>query len=424
MRISELKEKIENGALKEYDALYADIEAAKERFINAIGKFEKLYGSEREIFVFSVPGRSEISGNHTDHNAGCVLAGAIDRDAIAIVAKSTEGQIRVFSEGYPEDTVLISEACDANNYARHSSVSLIAGTVNAFTERGYTVGGFDAYITSDVLKGSGISSSAAYEVMIGNILNHLYNGGKVSNKRIAELSQYAENVFFGKPCGLMDQMACAVGGFVYMDFEKPGEAFIEPIDFSLSDKGYTLCIVNTGGNHADLNEDYASVPAEMRSAAAQLGGEVLRGFSEEDVIKAIPEIRKAAGDRAVLRALHFVRENKRVQLAREALSAGSIEKFFGAVRSSGHSSFEYLQNVYTTKNPGEQGLSLALAITDGFLSADEGAFRVHGGGFAGTVQAYIKKDRVEDYERLMNSVFGDGAVMKLNIRPLGAVRLF
>ncbi|MBQ5634588.1 MAG: galactokinase, partial [Clostridia bacterium] len=347
MRISELKEKIENGALKEYDALYADIEAAKERFINAIGKFEKLYGSEREIFVFSVPGRSEISGNHTDHNAGCVLAGAIDRDAIAIVATSTEGQIRVFSEGYPEDTVLISEACDANNYERHSSVSLIAGTVNAFGERGYTVGGFDAYITSDVLKGSGISSSAAYEVLLGTIMSHLYNDGAVKAEELAKIAQYAENEYFGKPCGLMDQMAAAVGGFVYIDFENKEEPIVEPIAFSLNDKEYSLCIVNTGGNHADLNDDYASVPSEMFGVAKLLGRDVLRGLTEEDIIKNINNIRRVAGDRAVLRSLHFIRENDRVSKIKEALKANDLDTFFKLVLKSGSSSFEYLQNVYS-----------------------------------------------------------------------------
>ena len=260
--------------------------------------------------------------------------------------------------------------------------------------------------------------------MIGNILNHLYNGGAVKNQRVAELSQYAENVFFGKPCGLMDQMACAVGGFVYMDFEDPNAALITPIDFSLSAAGYTLCIVNTGGNHADLNDDYASVPAEMKAVAKILGGEVLREISEEQIIASSAVIREKEGDRALLRALHFVRENKRVSKAKSALINKDIKEFFACVDSSGRSSFEYLQNVYTTKNVSEQGLSLALALTHGFNDGSVKAFRVHGGGFAGTVQAYVHKDDVSEYESLMSRVFGDGVVMKLNIRPVGACRLF
>ena len=424
MKANELKKHIIEGGLKAYAHLYSDPDVMVSRFVKAIDEFVANFGDERELFILSAPGRSEILGNHTDHNRGTVLAGAIDRDIIAVAAKNEGGTIRFKSEGYGLELLEIEKTADPSAFANYTSGALIAGLVRGFINDGYSVGGFDAYTTSDVLKGSGISSSAAYEVMIGNILNHLYNDGVVKNQRIAELSQYAENVFFGKPCGLMDQMACAVGGFVYMDFADPKSAAIRPIDFSLSAKGYSLCIVNTGGNHADLNDDYASVPAEMKAVAGLLGGEVLRPYTEEDIIAAIPAIRQKAGDRAVLRALHFVRENKRVEMAREALIAGDVDGFFDCVRRSGRSSFEYLQNVYTTKNPGEQGLSLALALTDGFLAEGEGAFRVHGGGFAGTVQAYIKKERVEDYERLMNSVFGEGAVMKLNIRPDGAVRLF
>ena len=424
MKANELKRIIKDGALDAYKHLYADTATTAERFIKAIDEFTAAFGEEREIYILSAPGRSEILGNHTDHNRGCVLAGAIDRDIIAVAAKNDDGVIRLRSEGYGLDTVEIAKTDDPKNFKDFSSSALIAGLVRGFINDGFSVGGFDAYTTSDVLKGSGISSSAAYEVMIGNILNHLYNGGAVKNQRVAELSQYAENVFFGKPCGLMDQMACAVGGFVYMDFEDPNAALITPIDFSLSAAGYTLCIVNTGGNHADLNEDYASVPLEMKKVAAILGGEVLRGYAEADMINAIPKIREEAGDRAVLRALHFVRENERVLRARDALIGGKLDSFFDTVKASGNSSFKYLQNVYTTKNVSEQGLSLALALTDGFLSDGEGAFRVHGGGFAGTIQAYIRRERVAEYEALMNSVFGEGAVMKLNIRPEGAVRLF
>jgi len=423
MKPTQLKEFLKGGALSAYSHLYADVEKQTERFINAIDKFVLNYG-ERDISVFSVPGRSEISGNHTDHNNGAVLAGAIDRDIIAVVAKNDDGIIRFRSEGYSEDVVKIKNTKNPQAFERYSSASLIAGVVNGFEKGGYTVGGYDAYATSEVLKGSGISSSAAYEVMIGNILNHLYNDGGIDNTEVAKIAQYAENEYFGKPCGLMDQMACAVGGFVYIDFENPVSPIVEPIDFSLTEAGYTLCIVNTGGNHADLNEDYASVPGEMKAVAKLLGRDVLRGLNEEIIYKNMSALRRNAGDRAILRSLHFIRENERVMHLCEALKEGKITRVFDIINKSGNSSFEYLQNVYTTKNVREQGISLALALTDGFLGNSRGAFRVHGGGFAGTVQAFIKTKAVHEYVELMDGVFGDGSTSVFNIRSVGACKLF
>ena len=423
MNAQELKNHINGGALSAFSAIYADIEAQKQRYIAAIDKFVELYGAEMEISVLSVPGRSELLGNHTDHNAGKVLAGAIDRDVIAVVSPN-EGKVNILSEGYPQESVDLALANDPKAFADFTSAALIAGVADGLVKNGYKVGGFDAYITSDVLKGSGISSSAAYEVMIGNIFNHLYNGGKIENTEIAKISQYAENVFFGKPSGLMDQMACAVGGFVYIDFENASAPVIEPISFSLSDNGYELCIVNTGGNHADLNDDYASVPAEMKGVAALLGQEKLRGLTEADIIGAAAKIRATLGDRAFMRALHFIRENDRVECGKDALIRGDMAEFFSTVTASGTSSFKYLQNVYTVKNVGEQGLSLALALTDGMPAGAVGASRVHGGGFAGTIQAYVKREYTDAYIRLMDSVFGEGAVMRLNVRPLGAIKVF
>lgn len=421
MKASEIKTKICGGALKKYSELYRDPDKQKTRFLSLIDTFVSLYG-DSDIALLSVPGRSEISGNHTDHNRGCVLAGAIDRDVIAVAARNNDGVIRFYSEGYEREEILLSDCTDPTKFDNYTSASLIAGTVGGFLERGYTAGGFDIAMTSEVLKGSGISSSAAFEVMIGNALNHLYNGGEISNVEVAKIAQYAENVYFGKPCGLMDQMACAVGGFVYIDFSDPVDPVVEPIAFSLDSEGYALCIVNTGGNHADLNEDYASVPREMKAVASTLGREVLSGVTEEELVARIPHLRESLGDRAVLRALHFIRENKRVKRAKEALLDGDIDEFFRAVNESGSSSFKYLQNVYTTVNVREQGLSLSLALAEEYLG-DEGASRVHGGGFAGTVQVFVKKDRLAGLVSLMDSVFGDGSAMALSVRPVGATAL-
>ena len=424
MKASELIKHLNDGALAKYSALYADIEATKERFITAINEFTATYGDDRDIAIFSVPGRSEIIGNHTDHNCGEVMAGAINRDIIAVAARNDEGVVRFRSEGYSEDRIKLSDVSSPDNFRKFTSRALVAGMAQAFVNAGHAIGGYDAYSCTEVLKGSGLSSSAAFEVMVGNILNHLYNGGTIDNQEIAKYAQFSENVYFGKPCGLMDQMACAVGGFVYIDFEDNKNPVVESVDFSLAGAGYSLCIVNTGGNHANLNADYASVPAEMKSVAEHFGKPVIRGLDESDILGAAMQLREKVGDRAILRALHFVRENKRVEAARDALKTEELDKFFSIILESGRSSFEYLQNVYTTINVAEQGLSLALAVTDGFLADKGGAYRVHGGGFAGTIQAFVKNEHLDAYVALMNSVFGEGAAMPLNIRPVGAAKLF
>lgn len=423
MKASELIRHINEGGLKKYSALYSDINAQAERVTRAVSEFITNYG-DKDVFLLSVPGRSEIIGNHTDHNNGKVMAGALNRDILAVVAKNDEGLIRFCSEGYSKDQIRISDVSNRDKFRKFTSRALVAGVVNAFINAGHTVGGYDAYSCTEVLKGSGLSSSAAFEVMVGNILNHLYNGGNIDNQKIAKYAQYSENVYFGKPCGLMDQMACAVGGFVYIDFENNQAPTVESVDFSLARAGYSLCIVNTGGNHANLNDDYASVPAEMKAVASHFGKKVLRGITEEDILKEARVLRKRFGDRAIMRALHFVRENARVESAKDALKNGDLDRFFHIIRASGESSFKYLQNVYTTINVSEQGLSLALAITEGALSGKGGAFRVHGGGFAGTIQAFVKNEYLDEYVKTMNSVFGEGAAVALNIRPAGAVRLF
>ena len=424
MRANELIQLLKDGGLSRYSSLYADLDHATARMIEAIEAFCKNYGEDRDIEIYSVPGRTEIIGNHTDHNHGKVMAGAINRDILAIVSKNDDDVIRFCSEGYSKDQIKISDVTSPDKFRKFTSRALVAGMVNAFIEAGHAVGGYDAYSCTEVLKGSGLSSSAAFEVMIGNILNHLYNEGKVDNKEIAKYAQYSENVYFGKPCGLMDQMACAVGGFVYIDFEDNKNPIVESVNLSLADAGYSLCIVNTGGSHAGLNDDYAAVPAEMKAVAAYLGKDVLRGLTEEDILRAVPMLRKRSGDRAILRAIHFVRENERVEKALLALKNEDLDGFYQIILASGRSSYQYLQNVYTNHNPFEQGISLALCVADGALSGKDGAFRVHGGGFAGTIQAFVRNEDLDDFVSKMNAVFGEGAAMPLNIRPLGAVKLF
>lgn len=426
MKTAELKQALAGTTLdSRFCEIYgsAALEMQKARYLHAVEEFEKLYGADREAALYSVAGRSELSGNHTDHNHGCVIAASIDLDIIAVASPSAGSVIRVKSEGFPEDIVDFG-VYNAPNPARYEkSDSLIAGMVAGFRKEGLAVGGFDAYTTSNVLKGSGISSSAAFEDMIGNILNYVYNDGKVSNVEIAKLAQYAENRFFGKPCGLMDQMACAVGGIIAIDFRDPSAPVIEQTDFDLSAAGYNLCIVNTGGNHADLTGDYASVPAEMKSVAAYFGKEVLRDTDENAVLAAIPALREKVGDRAILRALHFFAENRRVAAQKAALKAGDLDTFLANVIASGRSSFCYLQNVYTTKNVSEQGLSLALCLAERVLSGKRAAWRVHGGGFAGTIQAFVPTEDVAEFRAVMDAAFGEGRCMVLRVRPEGALRV-
>ena len=426
MNINELKAAVLGGS---YDQRFAYIygegavDAQKARYAAAIDAFAALYGTDREAALYSVAGRSELSGNHTDHNHGCVVAASIDLDIIAVASPNTENIIRVKSEGFDEDVVDINTFTAPRETPMGRSDELIAGMVSGFRKDGYAVGGFDAYTTSNVLKGSGISSSAAFEDMIGNIPNYTYNDGKIDNVEIAKLAQYAENKFFGKPCGLMDQVACAVGGIVAIDFNDPATPIIEKVDFDISAAGYNLCITNTGGNHADLTDDYASVPAEMKAIASYFGKGFLRDVREEDVIASVPLLRQKFGDRAVLRALHFYAENRRVALQKAALTSGDVDTFFANVIASGRSSFCYLQNVYTTKNVSEQGLSLALCLSERLLCDKKAAWRVHGGGFAGTIQAFVPTDFVDTYRTAMDAALGEGRCMVLRIRPVGAVRI-
>ena len=388
-----------------------------ERFRTLLTRFAGMFGEKRRVMLFSVPGRSELAGNHTDHNHGKVIAASIDLDIIAVASPREDGRICMASEGFPTDTLTVEDTVAPNPAAFGTSAALIAGMVNGFAVSGYGIGGFDACAQSEVLRGSGLSSSAAYEVMIGTILNGLYNGGFVDTLTVAKLAKRAENVYFGKPCGLMDQCACAIGGIVSLDFADPENPVVDKIGFDLSGAGYVLCVVNTGGNHADLTADYASVPAEMHAVAAALGKEVLRACDREEVVKNLPMLRVECGDRAVLRAMHFFDENERVRHMENALRAGDLPAWFSDVTASGRSSFCYLQNVYTTANVREQGLSLALCVCEHLPCA---AFRVHGGGFAGTIQAYVRQDKVSQFCAAMDAAFGAGACLPLRVRAVGA----
>ncbi len=431
MKTTELKKLIAAGEL---DAKFAAllelpesderVPAIRERWLGAVSAFEEIYGADREVALYSVPGRSEIMGNHTDHQHGRVIAASITLDCIAVASKRDDSVIRIKSEGFPEDIVDIDVYNAPIEDRFFKSDAIIAGVADGFRNNGYKVGGFDAYTTSNVLKGSGLSSSAAFEDMVGNILSHVYNDGVVSATDIARIAQYAENKFFGKPCGLMDQMACAWGGLITIDFADKNAPKTEGLGFDLTKKGYSLCITDTGGNHADLNADYASVPAEMKAVAAVFGEEVLCNVTYAQIIEKATEIRKTCGDRALLRAIHFVHETERVAKTAEILKNDDLDAFLAAILASGDSSYKYLQNVYTVKNVEEQGLSLALAVTEGYLCDKKAAWRVHGGGFAGTTQAFVPSEYASEFRDLMDSVFGDGACMELRIRSAGAVKVF
>ena len=418
----ELKKQFVEG---EYDNLLTDIyldenkiEYQRARYVKAIEKFEELYG-EAEVEIYSAPGRSEVSGNHTDHQHGEVLAASINLDAIAIVKKNDV--VRVVSDYYDMITIALDDI-EKKDEEEGTTISLIKGVLAGLKKRGNAIGGFDAYITSDVLIGAGLSSSAAFETVIGTIVSGLYNDMKVSAVDIAIIGQYAENVYFGKPCGLMDQMACSVGSLVHIDFADKENPIIDPVSVDFDKFGYSLCITDTKGSHADLTHEYAAVPAEMRAVAAVLGKEVLHGTALEDLLKNADEIREKAGDRAFLRAIHFVTENVRVQNAVAALRAEDFDGFLKMIKASGDSSYKYLQNVYTNQDVQHQNVSVALAVSDTILGSN-GVCRVHGGGFAGTIQAFVKNEAVKEYKETLDKVFGEGACAVLKVRKYGGMKV-
>ena len=404
----------------EMQSLYIDSDSVKSRYNAAIDSFKSLYG-DGEYRLFSAPGRTEIGGNHTDHNNGKVLAASVGLDVIAVVRASNDNIIKVKSEGFDADEVSLSSLEPVESETA-TSAALIRGIAAGFARRCYKIGGFEAYTTSNVLKGSGLSSSAAFEVLIGTILNHLYNDDCVNPVEVAQISQFAENVYFGKPSGLMDQMASSVGGFVTIDFKDDNNPIIEKIDFDFETSNHALCIIDTKGDHADLTDEYAAIPAEMKSIAGFFDHKVLRAIQRADVTLNVTELRQKYGDRAVMRALHFFDENKRVEHMVQALKTHNFTSFLKNITDSGDSSFRFLQNIYPVTDTAHQGLTLALYITEHILEG-RGAARVHGGGFAGTIQAFIPTDMLKQYKVTMESVFGADSCHVLAIRPYGGVEV-
>ena len=382
--------------------------------------FVAAFGGEPARY-FSAPGRTEIGGNHTDHQRGRVLAAAVNLDTVAAVKVNGTKVIRILSKEYPMSEVDVTEltpvAAEVN-----TTPALIRGVAARFAQLGCQVEGFDAYVESTVLPGSGLSSSAAYEVLIGTIINHLFFGGKVSQPEIAMIGQYAENVFFGKPCGLMDQMASAVGNLVNIDFFDKDHPVIHPVDFDFSSCGHALCIIDSRASHADLTDEYAAVPGEIKAVAAYFGKEVLTQIPVAEFYGAIPALRKACGDRAVMRCIHFYHENERVPKQVAALEQGDFDAFLKLFKESGYSSYMYLQNVIPAGYKEHQDVAVSLALCEHYLKG-RGAYRVHGGGFAGTVQAFVPFDILEDFRAGIDAVLGDGACHVLSIRPQGGVKM-
>lgn len=418
MNINEIKSAILSGEFNDsFLMLYGETNTASKRYAAACESFKDLYPVSGEIKLFSAPGRTEVGGNHTDHQHGSVLAGSVNLDVIAVVSLNNDGKIRIKSEGFDMDTVDIKEL-DKNPAETGKAISLIRGVCSRFAEMGCELQGFNAYTTSNVLKGSGLSSSAAFEVLIGTIINNLFFGGKAAPIEIAKIGQFAEKEYFGKPCGLLDQMASSLGGFTYADFGDPSNPITESIDLDIKKFGYTLCVVDTGGNHADLTDDYAGITVDCREISNALGVDFLRDADTDKFYNSLSALRRDHGDRAILRAFHFFNEQQRVEDQKAALKAGNFEEFLKLVNESGQSSYDYLQNLYSTSNVTEQGLSLAIALTKQFLGS-KGACRVHGGGFAGTIQCYIPTNLLDDYKAMIEKTFGLGSCCVLNIRPAG-----
>lgn len=425
MKITDIIKSIKDDRFnKVFRELYGNSETAlkyqKERYIKAAERFSELFPGRTDVRIFSASGRTEIGGNHTDHQHGCVLAAAVNLDAVAVVAFHNDGVIRVKSEGYDKFKVSLSELSPKKH--EKGSPAIVRGIASRFASIGAEIGGFDMYSTSDVLTGSGVSSSAAFETLIGTIIDTVYNGGNAGAVEIAKIGQYAENVYFGKNSGLMDQMVSSVGGLVGIDFRDTENPEIRRFNCDFEEYGYCLCITDTKGSHADLTPDYDAVRSEMEEVASYFGKPYLREVNENDFYKALPELRKKCSDRSILRAIHFFSENNRAVLEANALRDGNIEYFLALVRESGDSSANYLQNLYSCSKPLNQEIPLAIALSKKILGGS-GAVRVHGGGFAGTIQAFVQLEKADEYIREMNRIFGENSCQRLRIRPYGGIEI-
>jgi len=421
---NEIRDLILSGNMDErIRDIYVDenvVDYQRDRYVKAIEKFEELYGP-REIMICSAPGRSEVGGNHTDHQRGQVLACGLNLDAIGVVTPESDGIIRILSDDFDLDDI-DTKHVSKEEVKPGSSEALVAGVANKLKEDGYIVGGFSAFITSDVLMGAGMSSSAAFEVLIGNIFSYLYNDGKIDAVYIAQVAQYAENVYFEKPCGLMDQMASSVGSLVNIDFEDPKSPIVKKVDVDFDAFEHSLCIVDTKGSHADLTPEYAAIPSEMKSVAALFGKDVLREVPEEEFYKNLNMVREKSGDRAALRAIHFYMDHNTVSEEVAALEAGDFAKFKGCIKSSGNSSFKYLQNVYPVSDLKSQGVAVGIALSERILG-DHGVCRVHGGGFAGTMQAFVENGFVDEYKKQIEQYFGEDSCHILKVRKYGGMKV-
>ena len=392
----------------------------QKRYEDLVGKFVKEFG-EKDLYLFSSPGRTEISGNHTDHNHGKVLAGSINLDCVGVAAVNDTNFVNIVSETFNQSfTIDLNHLEPSDRMA--GTVDLVKGLLKGFEKSGYEVGGFDAYVTSNVISAAGVSSSASFEMLLCSMLNTFFNAGKMDTVAYAHIGKYSENHYWNKASGLLDQMACAVGGLITIDFLEPQAPVVEKIDFDFASQNHSLIIVNTGKGHADLSADYSSVPNEMKKVAQFFGKEVCAEIKEQDVIDHLAELRAYAGDRSVLRALHFFEENKRVEAEVRALKENRFGDFLDGITSSGNSSWKWLQNCYTNSNVQEQGISIALALTEMFIAEKKrGACRIHGGGFAGVIMAMLPNDLVDEYVAYIEKAMGEGSAYRMSIRPYGAI---
>ena len=416
---------------KEFDrvfaALYGNseerISAQRQRYINALESFGSIFGTDRQISVYSAPGRTELAGNHTDHNKGKVLAGAVNIDAVCIISPNGGFGVNVYSEGYGQAADFDCRYTECSGNEKGTSQSLVKGVCRALKAKGAVLSGFDAYVFSDVAQGSGLSSSAAFEVVMARAVNGEFYGGKYSPVELARAAQFAENEYFGKPSGLMDQLACSVGGVAAIDFADEKNPQVRKLKFDMDEAGLALCVVDTGASHANLTGEYARIKEEMCRVAAVMGKDFLGHSSKECLLENFRQVRKSAGDRAFIRAMHFYDECERVRRRVKAIETKNTEDFLQTILRCGHSSFEYNQNAYCASDAASQPVSVALALAQSFLQGKRAAWRLQGGGFAGTIMCFVPKDEADGFAEYMDRYFGRGSCMTLAMRKYGAVKL-